>query len=156
MQDIVLNIVAENRRLTVLLMGYWKDLCGTQRCPLADEFAHRIPRVLLSDCFSFLPAETFDASMLCDIGKKLAWASGITTTTLTISEVPGATLLAIASRFLKTALERGTPVLDGGEFQDREGIRHLYRVILLPLEDEQGEIVQVMGGARCKMHKTDT
>jgi hypothetical protein len=30
------------------------------------------------------------------------------------------------------------------------GMRNHYRAILLPLENDQGEITQVAGGARCK------
>ena len=82
--------------------------------------------------------------------------SGLTTTSLALSEVPGETLLGIATRSVGTALEGAVPTLEDGEFEDRQGKRNVYRAILLPLEDEQGEIVQLLGGARCEAREDNT
>ncbi len=65
-----------------------------------------------------------------------------------LAEVPGNTLLGAAIRSLEDAL-KGNPIPDSGEFEDGTSQRYLYRAILLPLEDDEGEIIQLICGATC-------
>ncbi len=150
MEDAVPNSMARERRLTMYLMADWQDLRGNRRCPVARDFAASIPPEVLPYCFIVLPAGVLDDSRLCNIGEYLARMSELTTTSLALSEVPGETLLGVATRLLRTALERATPTLEKGEFEDRQGKWNVYRAILLPLEDGHGVIVQIFGGARCE------
>ncbi len=150
MEDIAPKIVAGERRLTILLMGHWQETRNDRRCPSARVFRQAVPPDLLADCFVFLPDETADGGRLHDIGAALARSSGIAATSLALSEVPHNTLIGTAAKWLGRALETGVPIVDEGEYQDQEGNRSLYRATLLPLEDEKGEIAQVLGGARCK------
>ena len=156
MEEIALKIVAGERRFTMLLMGHWQELRGGRRAPLVRAFKTAVPPDLLDDCFTFLPAETPDRSRLHDIGERIARVSGIAATSLMRSDVPGNTLIGIASKWLDRTLELGAPVVDEGEFEDRHGARILYRATLLPLANEQDEIVQVLGGARCKAGAEDS
>ncbi len=150
MEEIAPKIVAGERRLTMLLMGYWQELRAGRRAPLVRALKTAVPPDLLADCFTLLPAETPDQSRLHDIGERIARVSGIEATSLTLSEVPGNTLIGMASKWLDRTLETGAPVVDEGEFEDRHGAHILYRATLLPLANEQNEIVQVLGGASCK------
>jgi len=150
MEEIAPKIVAGERRFTMLLMGHWQELRDGWRAPLVRAFKTAVPPDLLDDCFTFLPAETPDRSRLHDIGERIARVSGIAATSLMLSDVPGNTLIGIASKWLDGTLELGAPVVDEGEFEDRHGARILYRATLLPLANAQDEIVQVLGGARCK------
>ncbi len=150
MEEIAPKIVAGERRLTMLLMGHWQALRDGRRAPLVRALKTGVPPDLLSDCFTLLPAETPDRSRLHDIGARIARVSGIEATSLALSEVPGNTLIGMASKWLDRTLEQATPVVDEGEFEDQHGARILYRATLLPLANEQGEIVQVLGGASCK------
>ncbi len=150
MENIAQKIVGSEHRLTMLLWGYWVETRGDRRCPLVHAFKRAIPTDILADCFVFLPAETPGDGRLHDIGAALARSSGIAVTSLALSEVPHDTLIGTAAKSLDRVLEQASPVIDQGEFQNRAGNRNLYRATLLPLEDEKGEIAQVLGGARCK------
>ncbi len=156
MEEIAPKIVAGERRLTMLLMGYWQELRAGRRAPLVRALKTGVPPDLLTDCFTLLPAETPDRSRLHDIGERIARVSGIEATSLTLSEVPGDTLIGVASKWLDRTLETGVPVVDEGEFEDRHGAHILYRATLLPLANEQGKIVQVLGGASCKVDAEDS
>ncbi len=156
MEDTVSNSKARERRLTMYLMADWQDLRGHRLCPVAGDFAASVPPELFPYCFIVLPAGTLSDSRLCNIGEYLARMSGLTTTSLALSEVPGETLLGVATRLLATALERVTPTLENGELEDRQGKRNVYRAILLPLEDGHGVIAQVFGGARCEACEDNT
>ncbi|MEE8499919.1 MAG: PAS domain-containing protein [Kiloniellales bacterium] len=150
MEDIAPKVIAGERRLTILLMGYWQETRGDRRCPLVHAFKRAIPTDILADCFVFLPAETPGDGRLHDIGAALARNSGIAATSLVLSEVPHDTLLGTAAKWLDRVREQASPVVDEGEYLDQEGNRSRYRATLLPLEDEKGEIIQVLGGARRK------
>ncbi len=105
MEEIAPKIVAGERRLTMLLMGYWQELRDGRRAPLVRAFKTAVPTDLLADCFTLLPAETPDRSRLHDIGERIARVSGIAATSLTLSEVPGDTLIGMASKWLDRTLE---------------------------------------------------
>lgn len=150
MEDIAPKVIAGERRLTILLMGYWQETRGDRRCPLVHAFKRAIPTDILADCFVFLPAETPGDGRLHDIGAALARNSGIAAASLVLSEVPHDTLIGTAAKWLDRVLEQASPVVDEGEYRDQEGNRSHYRATLLPLEDKKGEIIQVLGGARRK------
>ncbi len=156
MEEIAPKIVAGERRLPRLLLGYWQERRAGRRAPLVRALKTGVPPDLLTDCFTLLPAETPDRGRLHDIGERIARVSGIAATSLTLSEVPGDTLIGMAAKWLDRALETGVPVVDEGEFEDRHGAHILYRATLLPLANEQDEIVQVLGGARCKAGAEDS
>ena len=156
MAEISPRIVAGERRLTMHLMGHWQELRDGRRAPLMRVFKTAFPPDLLTDCFTLLPAKTPGESRLHDIGERIARLSRIEATSLTLSEVPGDTLIGVASKWLDRTMELCTPVVDEGEFEDQHGTRYLYRATLLPLENEQGEIIQVLGGARCKVSAGDS
>ena len=134
------------------LMTQWHELRGNRRCPLASEFLSSIPPELLPDCFNFVSGKSLDEGRIT-LGNNVALISGITKTSLLLAEVPGNTLLGAAIRSLEDAL-KGNPIPDNGEFEDEIGQRYLYRAILLPLEDDEGEIIQVICGVRCKARAT--
>ncbi len=139
---------AADQRLTMRLLAQWHELRGNRRCPLASEFLNAIPPELLPDCFNFVSGKSLDQGRI-SLGNDIARISGITKTSLLLAEVPANTLLGAAMRSLEDAL-KGNPIPDSGEFEDGTSQRYLYRAILLPLEDDEGEIIQVICGARCK------
>ncbi len=140
--------VAADLRLTMRLMAQWHKLRGNRRCPLASEFLSSIPPELLPDCFIFISGKSLDEGRI-SLGSNVRRISGITKTSLLLAEVPGNTLLGAAIRSLEDAL-KGNPIPDDGEFEDGIGRRYLYKAILLPLEDDEGEIIGVICGANCK------
>ncbi len=138
--------VAADQRLTMRLLAQWHKMRGNRRCPLVSEFLSFIPPELLPNCFNFVSGKSLDEGRI-SLGNNIARISGITKTSLLLAEVPGNTLLGAAIRSLEDAL-KGNPIPDSREFEDGTGQRYLYRAILLPLEDDEGEIIQVLCGAR--------
>ncbi len=144
------SFVAGERRLTMLLVGYWQEARKGRRCPLASDFTALVPDEILADCFTYVPAAPGKGGRLRDIGAALARVSGIAVTDMARGDAPPNSLLGVVGEFLERALQEGTPVLGNGAFEDRGGVRQLYRAMLLPLENEAGEIALVVGGARCR------
>ncbi len=158
MDEATPRLTGDERRLTMLLVGYWQEAREGHRCPRASDFTALVPDELLADCFTYEPAaepaiEPTGAGKddrLRDIGAALARVSGIAVTEMALSDAPSNSLLGVAIKLLGRALQEGTPVLDDGAFEDQSGVRRLYRATLLPLENDAGEIALVIGGARCK------
>ncbi len=148
MDEIAPRNFSGERRLTMLLVGYWQEARKGRRCPLASDLADALSAELLNDCFFYEPGE---GGRLRNIGAALARASGVSKTELALAEAPPNTLIGVAVKSLEQALQEGTPVLDDGDFEDSGGAKRLYRATLLPLENEAGEIASVIGGARCKL-----
>jgi hypothetical protein len=150
MEDITPRIVAGERRMTMLLVGYWQESRKGRRCPLASDFREAVSAALLTDCFTYEPAETGEGGRLRDIGAALARACGVASTEMALAEAPPNTLIGVAVKSLARALKEATPVLDDGVFEQADGVRRVYRATLLPLENEAGKVALVVGGARCK------
>ncbi len=149
------SFIRGERRLTMLLVGYWQEARDDRRCPLARDFTTLVPDELLADCFTFEPAVESagagEGGWLRDIGSALARVSGIAAREVALGEASLHSLLGAVSQFAGQALRDGTPLLEDGAFADAGGIRWLYRAALLPMENEAGEIALVVGGARCKL-----
>lgn len=149
------KIIGGDRRLTMQLMGQWQDLRRKQRCPPVDPFLAAVPARLREDCFLLVPDDP-GVGRLEQVGESIGRFSGISGTTLDLAQVSADTLLGVATRSIDQVLGRGAAFLDEGTYCDRDGRRLLFRAILLPLQDESGEIVRVFGGARCKPHRHDS
>jgi hypothetical protein len=162
MDEVTQKFVGGERRLTMLLVGYWQEAREDHRRPRASDFTALVPAELLADCFTYEPAAeppaepaaeptgAGEGGRLRDIGAALARVSGIAVTEMARGDAPSNSLLGVAIKFLGRALQEGTPVLDDGAFEDQRGVRRLYRTTLLPLENDAGEVALVIGGARCK------
>ncbi len=154
MDEATRKFVDGERRLTMLLVGYWQEAREGRRCPLASDFTALLPAELLADCFTYEPAAgpaaAGEGGRLRDIGAALARVSGIAARDMALGDAPPDSLLGVVGKFLARALRDGTPVLEDGAFEDAGGIKWLYRATLLPLENEAGEVALVIGGARCK------
>ncbi len=155
MGEVIPKYIDGERRLTILLVGYWQEAREGRRCPLARDFTALVPDELLSDCFTYEaaagPAAKGEGGRFRDIGTALARVSGIAAEEMALGDVSNNSLLGVMGKLLGRALQEGTPVLEDGAFEDENGTRHLYRATLLPLENEAGEIALVVGGARCKL-----
>ena len=154
MDEATRKIVDDERRLTMLLVGYWQEARDGRRCPRASDFTALLSAEVLADCFTYQPAAepaaAGEGGQLRDIGAALARVSGVAARDMALGDAPPNSLLGVVSKFLGRALLDGTPVLDDGTFEDVGGVKRLYRATLLPLENEAGEIALVIGGARCK------
>ena len=56
MDEIAPKIVAGERRLSMLLMGYWRETRADRRAPLERALKRAVPPDLFADCFVYLPA----------------------------------------------------------------------------------------------------
>ena len=65
----------------------------------------------------------------------------------TVSQLPEATLIAQACSYAQEVLRKRVPISRGGDFIRRDGLRVLYRSILLPMSDDGENIAGLLGAA---------
>lgn len=148
---IPIKIIAGDRRLTMRLMGLWQDLRVNDHCTRLEDFPASLPDDLSQDCFIAVPDGAGGRGELHRIGAMVAESSNIVAESSRISELPVPSLLETAVRCLDQVMIHTAPLLDEGDFEDGQGRRILFRAILLPLVDDSNRIVQILGGARCKV-----
>lgn len=139
------------RRLNMQLMSYWLDLRGRGSEPLAERFDPKAVAELWPHCFTIIPADRADDVKFEHIGAAIAAGSGLTVQAVATSEVPADTLLGHALRLTAEVMKVKYPIVDSGEFTDLQGRQCLYRSILLPLNNDRGEISLLVGGARSRV-----
>lgn len=145
------EVALQERRLGMRLMALWQDLRMGRPCPLAERFDYTAIADLWPDCFMLKPAAQWTKSPFVHIGHRIAAEAGLTDTDIALSEVPGSTLLSNALQVAGDVLRVRHPLLESGNFIDKNGEKCLYRSILLPLEGSGGNIEALVGGARHKI-----
>ena len=138
-----------DRRLTIILMGYWQGIrLDDERCARAKLFHALLPDDLAQDCCTVVPGLGGNWQ-LRQIGEQIARHSGISGPMAALADLPPGSLLAEATRDLDDAFNFAAPVIHEGETCDGEGAPALFRSILLPLSDERGRVTQLLAAARC-------
>jgi hypothetical protein len=146
------NLLRE-RRLNMRLMAYWWDKRGERRFPMLEEFDPAALSDIWASCFTLMPSDPLAGSRFDYIGEAIAETSRVGTTTRTLADLPGETLLEHATRAMDDVLEQKVPVIASGEFTVDGTATAVFRSILLPTSTDQTDIDHVIGGARCKVLK---
>ena len=149
------KFVLGDSRLTMQLMGLWQAVrVDGERCPRANMFLVTLSHDLLADCCVVERAD--DGEWECrSIGPTIGRRSGVSGETAKIDDLPVGSLLATAVCDLQKAYTSQVPIICGGEAQDKNGRKTLFRSVLLPLADPSGQIIKFVAGARQRVCSHD-
>jgi hypothetical protein len=140
----------KERRLTMRLLNYWQELRGVREFPkLADINPEAIEDVW-ENCYVLDTSVNASHPVFSYLGKALAKYSGVYLQGQSISVTQHRTLLDQATRHFPDVLETRAPVTSEDEFLRYDGIKIIYRSIILPLSDDQKTITHVLGAANGK------
>ena len=146
-----LKTIPGERRLIMQLMSAWQVARGDgERCPRGDMFPVTLSEELLNSCCVVERADDGGWELRC-IGATIGRSSGVSCETAKIDDLPAGSLLAAAVYELQKAYTSQAPITHEGEAQDENGRRILFRSILLPLADPNGQIIKFVVGARCRV-----
>lgn len=144
------KIIVGDRRLTMHLMGLWQGLRrGADARVYADDYMAAIPEGFLTDC-CIVSAAADGGCEVRLIGENLARRAGTGVPSARLSDLPPDSLLGAALRDHSVAFSHGAPIIDEGEARDGDGRRVLFRSIMVPLAGDDGRLVQLLAGARCR------
>ena len=136
--------------MVLRLLSYWREWCGDALYPsftqvnparmaeiwdhsfVLDVVGHEenpIVRMVGSEFQSYLPRSVRDCAL---------------------SDVPAASLIEHAAAYYQEILDRGVPISRGGEFIKYDGMKVLYRSIILPMSDDGASVSGLLGAANCR------
>ncbi len=72
-----------------------------------------------------------------------------------LTDVPAASLIEHAASYYHEILDRGVPISRGGEFIKYDGMKVLYRSIILPMSDDGSSVSGLLGAANCREVPSD-
>ena len=137
------------RRMVHRLLMHWRGAQGSERLPSLDGVLLRDlgdiePHIYVLDIRGDFPVfERIGGYMIGHGGKGLVGEP--------VSDVPSSTLLGQATRYYSKVMMKQIPITLGGEFVDDEGKTILYRSLIAPMADEDGESSFLLGAANCKV-----
>jgi hypothetical protein len=140
------------RRLTLRLLRYWKDLCGMRPMPEEPEID---PDVLGADwgyCFLLQSrdvANTQDYNFTY-LGERIMGAYFDRELDEHNEFLVGPNAYRLSNHF-KRVLQTGAPVIDEGEFLTLHARRVLFRQVLLPIGSEEKGVEAIFGGMNYKI-----
>jgi hypothetical protein len=138
------------RRLVLRLLSYWRELAVDGQLPsFADVDPVQIPD-MWANCFVLDVAGQPSDPVFRTIGRELAERIGMDIVDNRVSDTPEGSLVHVAVSYLQEVLDKKVPISRGGEFNRPDGMRVLYRSILLPMSDDGENISGLLGAANCR------
>lgn len=135
------------RRLVLRLLSYWREIAGERAMPRPSDVDGGKISDMWGYCF-ILDVPDSGEPVFSYIGEH--YRSDGDLVGRTVSEVGGDTLLGQAASYHRQVLARAIPITLGGQFVSREQNTVLYRSILLPLGEEEGRVIALLGAANCR------
>ncbi len=138
------------RRLVLRLLAHWRELCGERAFPsFADVDPGRMPD-MWSDCFVLDFVGHAENPVFRTVGAELADRIDVDLVDKHVTDAPEKTLVSVAVSYAAEVLRKKVPISRGGEFFKPDGVRVLYRSILLPMSDDGETVSGLLGAANCR------
>ncbi len=136
------------RRMVHRVLMHWRGAQQTDEVPTLDAvFSRELGD--LQGCIYVLDIrgeepvfERIGSDLLADGGKALLGE--------VVSDAPPNTLLGQAVKYYSKVQIKQIPITLGGEFAHENGSTILYRSLIAPLRDDDGEDSYLLGAANCK------
>jgi hypothetical protein len=144
------------RRLVLRLLDHWRELADDRDFPsFLDIDPTAIPEIW-DHCFVLDIAEQKVDPVFRVVGPKYAAYSTVDLRNLPISRAPSDSLIAASVAFAQEVVAREVPVSRGGEFFKPDGVKVLYRGIILPMSDDGVTVSGLLGAANCREEPVTT
>lgn len=138
------------RRLVLRLLLYWRKICGERDYPsFQDVDPSAIPSIW-PNAFVLEVAWPSEESVYRIAGPDYAADCDQPLVGMKISQAPENSLVGKSVTYIDEVLEKGVPITRGGEFFRDNGVKVLYRSILLPMSDDGETISGLLGAANCR------
>ena len=138
------------RRLVLRLLSHWRTLLDDRGFP---SFADLDPTAIPDIWANSFVLEVFDDGsepVVRAAGEELADYVGFPLVGTRLADLPANTLPAVSVAYIDEVLEKGVPISRGGEFHKDDGLKVLYRSIILPMSDDGETISGLLCAANCR------
>lgn len=134
------------RRLVFRLLSHWRGLVGEGDFPSFVDLDPAAMPDMWPFCF-VLDATDYPDDPILRIAQAGVAGDAGPVIGRHVSELPRATLIGQACSYVDSVLRKRVPISRGGDFVRRDGVRILYRSILLPMSDDGESICGLLGAA---------
>ncbi len=139
------------RRMVFRLLGYWREVRGDREFASLNDIVPEAIEEMWPYCF-VLDREKGEADPIFHyMGPKLIEYCGLDLTDKPASTAPEGTLIGRSVAYFKEVIEKAVPITTGGNFIDQHGQKIVFRSVVMPLGDGQGQISHLLGAANCRV-----
>lgn len=143
------------RRLVFRLLSHWRelvgrDLAGERDYPSFSELDPETIPDIWEHAFVLDISGHMEDPLFRLVGPKFAAYSPIDLRNLPVSQAPRDSLVEKSVDFAQEVISREVPISRGGEFLKPDGVKVLYRSIILPMSDDGITVSGLFGAANCR------
>lgn len=138
------------RRLVVRLLKYWRDVGDVDIFPRETDIDPQAIPDMWPHCALLDVTGNADDPEFTYMGAELIMHAGADLTGRPLSAATPGTLINRAFSYVAQVLEKRAPTTFGGEFIDAEGLKVLYRSVILPLSKNGVRITGLLAAANCR------
>ena len=138
------------RRLSLRLLSYWRELRGDAAFPSKDDIV-ATDITEMWNCCVLLKVEGHEIDpLIVHCGESFKEMGIPDLANQPLSSAPSPSLVANGLSYFNKVLEKRVPITFGGEFTSPRNTRILYRSAILPLSRNNETIDYLLAGANCR------
>jgi hypothetical protein len=138
------------RRMVLRLLSQWREWCGDDQYPSFSSVDPTQIAEIWDYCFVLDIVGHEDNPIVRTIGRELQNYMSEQVRNCALSDVPVSSLIEHAAAYYHEILDRGVPISRGGEFVKYDGMKVLYRSIIMPMSDDGINVSGLLGAANCR------
>jgi hypothetical protein len=138
------------RRMVLRLLSHWRQWCGDSEFPSFTDVDPSEMAEIWDYCFVLDFVGHEKDPVVRTIGDRMQQYLPIEVRNCLLSEVPARSLIEHAAAYYEEILQRGVPISRGGEFVKYDGMKVLFRSIIMPMSDDGINISGLLGAANCR------
>ena len=138
------------RRLVLRLLTHWRELTGEREYPSFSELDPAAIPDIWTYSFVLDIAGRPEDPIFRLAGPRFAAYSPVELRDLPVSQAPRDSLIAKSVEFAQEVIAKQVPISRGGEFVKPDGVKVLYRGIILPISDDGFTVSGLLGAANCR------
>ncbi len=144
------NLQGMERRLVLRLLKYWRGICGDAEFPSFDDVDPNEMPTIWESAFVLDILGHEDDPVFRAFGPVYASYSPTLLNNIKVSQVAPDTLIEKSVEIVQEVIRKQVPISRGGEFIKPNGVKALYRGIILPMSDDGETISGLLGAANCR------
>ena len=138
------------RRMVLRLLSHWRQWCGDSQFPSFTDVNPAEMAEIWDYCFVLDFVGHEEDPVVRTVGERFQEYLPEPVRNCVLSQVPARSLIEQAAGYYQEILRRGVPISRGGEFLKYDGMKVLYRSIILPMSDDGNNISGLLGAANCR------
>ncbi len=136
--------------MVLRLLSQWREWCGEDQYPSFTDVDPTQIAEIWDYCFVLDIVGHEENPVVRTVGSELQNYHPEAVRNRALSDVTAGSLIEHAASYYQEILHRGVPISRGGEFIKYDGMKVLYRSIIMPMSDDGINVSGLLGAANCR------